>query len=317
LENVSPTSIVAVPEFNKLLVHCDTALFSYPLDLVIRVSQRHDTPETLEGSMERLAQKDGSVLFFKAGRVAHRTLIVYATKTFMHVTLHVLELADQDENARPSADRGSSFRSFGSPMPIPRDAHDAIFLCKDVAICASKAIHIVRPLNMNVSPIVVPKLFDSTNGANTFIHVLREKCDAAKILGLVRCEKAEFLLVYDDFGCYMDSHGKPARSAGYISWECKATAYAHRGPHLLLFSPRFIEVRGLASGKLVQVIEGKDVRLVHSGLTKEDMLVAAMTGDIEDENGLSEKVQELVQTTAIDAQELMGRVEQQWDEWDV
>lgn len=115
----------------------------------------------------------------------------------------------------------------------------------------------------------------------------------------------------------MDSHGKPARSAGYISWECKATAYAHRGPHLLLFSPRFIEVRGLASGKLVQVIEGKDVRLVHSGLTKEDMLVAAMTGDIEDENGLSEKVQELVQTTAIDAQELMGRVEQQWDEWDV
>jgi hypothetical protein len=126
-----------------------------------------------------------------------------------------------------------------------------------------------------------------------------------------------FFLLFVDFGCYMDSHGKPARSAGYISWECKATAYAHRGPHLLLFSPRFIEVRGLASGKLVQVIEGKDVRLVHSGLTKEDMLVAAMTGDIEDENGLSEKVQELVQTTAIDAQELMGRVEQQWDEWDV
>ena len=73
----------------------------------------------------------------------------------------------------------------------------------------------------------------------------------------------------------------------------------------------------MASGKLVQVIEGEDVRLVHPGLTEEDMLVAAMTGDIEDENGLSEKVLELVPTAAIDPRELVGRVEQYWDEWDV
>lgn len=85
----------------------------------------------------------------------------------------------------------------------------------------------------------------------------------------------------------------------------------------MLFSPKFIEVRSLASGKLVQVIEGGDIRLVHSGLREEDMLVAAMTGDVEDESGLSEKVLELVQTTAIDTQELMGRVEQHWDDWDV
>ena len=63
-----------MPEFNKFLVHCDTALFSYPLDLVIRISQGHATPKTLGDSVERLAQKDGSVSFFKAGRVGHRTL---------------------------------------------------------------------------------------------------------------------------------------------------------------------------------------------------------------------------------------------------
>lgn len=74
LELISPTSIVAVPEFNKFLVHCDTALFSYPLDLVVRVSQGHATSKTLGDSVERLAQKDGSVSFFKAGRVGHRTL---------------------------------------------------------------------------------------------------------------------------------------------------------------------------------------------------------------------------------------------------
>jgi hypothetical protein len=71
---VNPSSIVAVPEFNKFILHYEMALFSYPLDLVIRVSQRDATPKTLEDSVERLAQKDGNVLFFKAGRIAHRTL---------------------------------------------------------------------------------------------------------------------------------------------------------------------------------------------------------------------------------------------------
>jgi RHO1 GDP-GTP exchange protein 1/2 len=186
---------------------------------------------------------------------------------------------------------------------------------------------------MTVSPAVVPNLFDSARGSNTSLHVLREKCDASKILGLIRYKRNEFLVVYDgqhisicpnfhlfiiyysEFGCYIDNLGIPVRSGGYISWECRATTYAHRGAHLLLFSPKFIEVRSIASGKLVQVIEGEDVRLVHSGLTEEDMLVAAMKGDIEDENGLSEKVLELVPTAAID--ELVGRVEQYWDEWDV
>jgi len=169
-------------------------------------------------------------------------------------------------------------------------------------------------MNMTVSsPIVMPDLSDSTRGGNA---VLREKCDGAKILGMVRCE-SETLVVYDEFGSYTDKYGKTTREAGFIPWECSATAYAHRGPHLLLFSPNFIEVRTIDSGKLVQVIEGEDVRLVHSGSMEEDMLVAAMTGDVEDENGLSEKVVELVPTTAIDAQERMGRVEQYWDEWDV
>jgi len=84
-----------------------------------------------------------------------------------------------------------------------------------------------------------------------------------------------------------------------------------------LFSPKFVEVRTIASGKLVQVIEGGDVRLLHSGLTGEDMLVAAMTGDVEDENGLSEKVLELLPTSAIDVPGPMARAEQHWDDWDM
>jgi len=39
LEFNEPNSIVAIPEFNKFIVHCEFELSSYPLDKVVRVSQ--------------------------------------------------------------------------------------------------------------------------------------------------------------------------------------------------------------------------------------------------------------------------------------
>lgn len=76
-------------------------------------------------------------------------------------------------------------------------------------------------------------------------------------------------------------------------------------------------MRTVASGQLVQVIEGEDVRFLNSGLTESDMLVAGMTGDIHDASGLSEKLVELVPTTAIDAGASIVRPEQIWDEWEL
>ena len=70
---ISPTTVVAIPEFNRFLVHYEMALYSYPLDLVVRASQGLSTVK-LEDSVERLAQKDGNVLFIRAGHIAHRTL---------------------------------------------------------------------------------------------------------------------------------------------------------------------------------------------------------------------------------------------------
>jgi hypothetical protein len=43
------------------------------------------------------------------------------------------------------------------------------------------------------SPTVIPNFSNTTYGSD----VLREKCDSAKVLGLVRCEKAEILVIYD------------------------------------------------------------------------------------------------------------------------
>jgi len=52
------------------------ALFSYSLELVIRVYQRDASSNepSLDNSEEKLAQQHGNVLFFKVGRIADRTL---------------------------------------------------------------------------------------------------------------------------------------------------------------------------------------------------------------------------------------------------
>lgn len=66
--------MVANQDFDKFLVHCESALYSYPLDVVVRTSQGELTLESLVNSEEKLGQDHGKVLFFKTGRIANRTL---------------------------------------------------------------------------------------------------------------------------------------------------------------------------------------------------------------------------------------------------
>lgn len=75
LEFNEPTSIVAIPEYDKFIVHCESALSSFPLELVIRVSQGDAASKpSLDESEEKLSKNHGDVLFFKAGRIGNQTL---------------------------------------------------------------------------------------------------------------------------------------------------------------------------------------------------------------------------------------------------
>jgi RHO1 GDP-GTP exchange protein 1/2 len=108
----------------------------------------------------------------------------------------------------------------------------------------------------------------------------------------------------------------PCRSAGYLRWETKATSYARRGPNILLFSSEFIEIRDLATGRLVQVIEGHDIRGVHAS---EHAIFVAMRGDGgRGQEGVADKLVELFETA--DLRELKkqdSKSSAMWDEWDM
>lgn len=93
---------------------------------------------------------------------------------------------------------------------------------------------------------------------------------------------------------------------------------------MLLFSSEFIEIRSLSTGRLDQVIEGSDIRLLlHTNLKShsvDDTLLVAMRGTKDDKDGVSDKIIELVQTAEFSSMQTpmaSTPVEGLWDEWDM
>lgn len=120
-----------------------------------------------------------------------------------------------------------------------------------------------------------------------------------------------------EFGCYVTKHALPTRKCGYVRWETKAMACAARGPHIILFSPQFLEIRDIPTGRLVQVLEGRDFRLVQSE-TGSPLLVA-MRGKKDDKQGMSDELVELVETAPFETSRAQGNpgvVDTLWGEWD-
>ena len=165
---------------------------------------------------------------------------------------------------------------------------------------------------------MAPDLPNTKRDPKTLQFVLKTKGDTPKILdlmgnanilGMVTYD-TDILLIYEgqhlstccfprfdalpDFGCFVNHAGKPARTNFYTEWERRATAYARRGSHLLLLSSVYIEVRNIDTGKLVQIVDVNDMRLLRSSLTEPAMLVAAMIGGTEDDGGRTERLAELI-----------------------
>lgn len=92
----------------------------------------------------------------------------------------------------------------------------------------------------------------------------------------------------------MNQAGNPARTDYYIEWERRATSFARRGPHLLLFSPGYIEVRSIDTGKLFRMVEVNELRLLRSGLTEGRLLVGVVTAGADTDGSRTEKLVELV-----------------------
>lgn len=113
---------------------------------------------------------------------------------------------------------------------------------------------------------------------------------------------------------WITKHGFPSHNARFVRWEVTASAYTHRGQHVLLFSclpapqggtvaGEWIEVRHVPTGQLRQVVPARDARLAQNGTrtTQGPVLVAMRSADgaNEREHGAQDVLVELVETVPI------------------
>jgi hypothetical protein len=75
----NPTSIAAIQTvgpktFNKFIIHFDTTLVSYSLDVLAQVALGEAQPNSLQATMQKLAGQDGHVVFFKHVHIGDRVL---------------------------------------------------------------------------------------------------------------------------------------------------------------------------------------------------------------------------------------------------
>ncbi|KAF8507665.1 hypothetical protein JB92DRAFT_2832700 [Gautieria morchelliformis] len=313
----SVTHMAALQGFNRLIILHHGVLTAYSLDMVARVGQGQASQQALDTSSERPAKADhnGNVMFFRVGSVAGRVLVVYACKHFLSFTLNVLEaVGDQPTNTvqKSQANPRSTFRAYGEE-PL-----DVTLLAKTVAVSTDRFMTVVDPTNLSGQPPVpIPDFSPKNNSCDDSpMAALKAKSENARPIGIIRSGKEELLVIYDEFGCYVTKRAVPTRKCGYVRWETKAVAYATRGLHMLLFSPQFLEIRHVPTGRLVQVMEGRDFRLMQS-LPGSPLLVVRRGKD--DKQGMSDELVELVETAPFETSRtpgIQGTADTLWDEWD-
>ncbi|KAF9445469.1 hypothetical protein P691DRAFT_734916, partial [Macrolepiota fuliginosa MF-IS2] len=313
--------------FNRFIVHSESALVSYSLDLLARFALNQTTSEAVEASVEMLHKGDPNIIFCKCLQMCERAMVIYASKRRLSTTLtiHVMEAIAQSEreaNKRVTNNAPVSFQPCGEPGFVPRDAYSVDALTKKIAICTQDGIVIADPINFARSEVmVIPDLRDAVH--NLSMSILKERISGAKPLGLVRVDASELLVIYDLIGCYITKQGVPSRSCGCIRWEAPASGFAHRGNHVLLVSTQFIEVRNITTGRIAQVIEGTDIRLMYNGHStsdKDDRVLVAMRGDKRDGDGtFTDRLVELVETVEYVPQTPASAVPpvDVWAEWDM
>lgn len=77
-------------------------------------------------------------------------------------------------------------------------------------------------------------------------------------------------------------------------------------------------MRNITTGRLVQVIEGTDLRLLHCEHKDDsDTILIAKKGGKDDKDGVSDQITELVETVEITTPSTTRVAENFWDEWDM
>ncbi|KAG6889068.1 hypothetical protein C0992_006497 [Termitomyces sp. T32_za158] len=165
----------------------------------------------------------------------------------------------------------------------PSEPFDLFFLKTNVVILCAKGFETIDLITSDIihDSLTNVQILESSDARTP----LAKRCEAAHAVGIFKATDYEYLLCYDgrsnatypsgnrtltifvEFGLYVDKHGIPTRRSQIIEWEGIAVRAALHASYIMLFdaSSRFIEIRDVEVGRLVQIVHGNDIRCTWDG----------------------------------------------------
>ncbi|KAI9266632.1 CNH domain-containing protein [Phascolomyces articulosus] len=263
LKNV--TQIGVMQKYQILLVLADKELHAYPLNLL-------DNPKSPRAPSSLVEVISDPVHFFQVGVCSGEDMLIYARQkalSTLFIACKPTRSADQINSSGGSGYRSRLFGSHSSKskwfstykeFSVGAKATNLHFLKAKFAVVCERAFEIIDPEDL-VDGHTIPDEQDPQ------FDFLEQRRDGLKPLAMYRMQ-GKFLMCYNKFAFYVNNRNqqlvpRDETSQFLCEWESNPEHIVFQYPYVLAFDPRFIEIRHVVTGDLVQMIPGNDCRLTY------------------------------------------------------
>ncbi|CAO3640498.1 unnamed protein product [Mucor fragilis] len=265
---------------NILLVLADKTLTAYPLAQLDPTSPSYISTSSTKSTVS-FRVLTNHVSFFNSGTCNGRTLVVTMKRKGPDSHFKAFEPIcgdlSESRNAKYLVTKKSSFMSKLPPawFKIYKEFYIGTmcvavhFLKSKVLVACSRGFEVI---DLDHLSQVKPNLPDLEHRDFSFVAT-----SDAKPLNMFKC-KDNFLVCYDQFAFLITTHGDCVKKFKRIEWEGHPHAVAYHYPYVLAFDHKFIEIRHVETGKLVQVVVGDNTRLLTSSFSNTNTIAPEIFG---------------------------------------
>ncbi|KAI9023020.1 CNH domain-containing protein [Phycomyces nitens] len=256
LSALDVTQIDVLEEHRILLVLSEKVVYGYQLDTL----DGHNQKKPVERVPQRISQH---VSYFSTGVIKGKTLLVVMKRKGMDSQFKAFEPVCGDLRDPKNAKFLTTKTSFLSKPPAWFKLYKEFYVGAD-----SSAIHF---LNARLMVVCIRGFevidLDNLRGNRNLPDLKNPEFDFVvrhgeyiQPLGMFKCSSEDYVLCYDKFAFNVDIRGKFSKhNYERIEWEGTPQSVAFDYPYIIAFNARFIEIRHVLTGKLVQVIAGENM----------------------------------------------------------
>ncbi|CAI5757747.1 unnamed protein product [Candida verbasci] len=262
------TKIYTDTNLNLIITLNDKQLKYYPIYQFINVYYEKDS------NITSILLSNESVSFFSMSKHKNITMLFYAKRKTNSTVTHFKVLI-------PETDNNGIFSRFKDEKKfyIEAECYGISIFNSSFTVFTNKGFEVLEldkliPRTVPDLPTEIVHSPDQSYSkkANTVIETIKKLISSSNVkpLGMFKLNNnTEFLLVYNEFAIFINKHGKLSRSSILIfEFKVKYTKFTNN--HLFIINDECVEVLSISdfvkgSNKLIQVVTGKDIRLINGG----------------------------------------------------